>query len=90
MKVVRILAVAGAMAALACSSAAFAQANMIPMGAGAGVERQPPGSRFRNPTNRPPAAQPSTPSCSQQADVRGLHGRARKAFREKCRKNGGR
>jgi len=66
MKVVRILAVAGAMAALACSSSAFAQANMIPMGAGAGVERQPPGSRFRNPTNRPPAQTPANPPAAAQ------------------------
>jgi hypothetical protein len=29
-------------------------------------------------------------SCSQQADANGLHGKARKAFRSKCRQSGGR
>jgi len=105
MKISRILPVVGMAALMACGGAAFAQTpNQIPMGAGAGVDRQPAGSRFRNPTNPPPTA-PSTAlppaaaaspdkaaisaSCTQQANAKGLHGKARKAFREKCKRNGG-
>jgi outer membrane immunogenic protein len=47
--------VAGLFWPLACG-AAFAQSpSQIPVGAGANVTRQPAGSRFRNPTNPPPA-----------------------------------
>jgi hypothetical protein len=98
MKISRILPVVAILALLACG-AAFSQSPQIPPGAGVGVDRQPPGSRFRNPTNPPPAAaQPSATSpgkrasslsCSQQADARGLHGKARKAFRSQCRRSGG-
>ena len=28
-------------------------------------------------------------SCSHQADAKGLHGKARKAFRAKCKRHGG-
>jgi hypothetical protein len=28
-------------------------------------------------------------ACSQQADAQGLHGKARKSFRNKCKENGG-
>jgi outer membrane immunogenic protein len=50
---------AGAIALLACGSAFAQTPNQIPVGAGAGVSRQPVGSRFRNPTNPPqPAAAP--------------------------------
>jgi hypothetical protein len=28
-------------------------------------------------------------SCSQQADKKGLHGKARKTFRAKCKRHGG-
>ena len=35
--------------------AAFAQSSQIPVGAGTNVARQPAGSRFRTPTNPPPA-----------------------------------
>jgi hypothetical protein len=97
MKIGRILLVVGMLTVLACG-AGFAQSpNQIPPGAGVGVDRQPPGSRFRNPTNPPPAAaQPSAPgkraislSCSQQADAKHLHGKARKAFRSQCKRRGG-
>ena len=101
MKIRRILPIAGIMTLLACGGAVFAQTpNQIPMGAGAGVDRQPPGSRFRNPTNPPPAAaqtsaaaaekKPISLSCSRQADAKGLHGKKRKAFREQCKRDGGR
>lgn len=99
------LGFAGIAVVLACSDAAFAQApNQIPVGAGAGVDRQPPGSRFRNPTGPqtsapttalPPSAAASpdkaaiSASCTQQANAKGLHGKARKSFREKCKKSGG-
>jgi hypothetical protein len=60
MKISRILPVAGILAMLACG-AAFAQSNQIPVGAGAGADRQPPGSGWRDPTNPTPgAAQSST------------------------------
>jgi hypothetical protein len=96
MKISRILPVVGILTLLACG-AAFAQSpSQIPPGAGVGVDRQPPGSRFRNPTYPPPAAaQPSATrrasslSCSQQANAKGLHGKARKAFRSQCMRSGG-
>lgn len=95
MKVTRIVSVIGMITLLASGGAVFAQATNIPMGAGAGVERQPAGSRFRNPTNAQPAAPSTAPSaisasCSQQANAKGLHGKARRAFREKCKRNSGR
>ena len=95
MKISRVVPVVGMLTLLACG-VAFSQSPQIPMGAGVGVDRQPPGSRFRNPTN--PAAQPSAPSpgkraislrCTQQADAKGLHGKARKAFRSRCERSGG-
>ena len=99
MKISRILPVVGILTLLACGPAFTQSPNQIPMGAGVGVDRQPPGSRFRNPTNPPPAAaQPSATSpntrasplsCSQQADAKGLHGKARKAFRSQCKRSGG-
>jgi hypothetical protein len=99
MKISRILPVVGILILLPCG-AAFSQApNQIPPGAGVGVERQPPGSRWREPTNpRPATAQPSATSphgraislsCSQQANAKGLHGKARKAFRSQCKRRGG-
>ena len=98
MKISRILPVVGILTLVACG-AAFSQSPQIPPGAGVGVDRQPPGSRFRNPTNPPPtAAQPSATrpdkraislSCSQQANAKGLHGKARKAFRSQCMRSGG-
>ena len=98
MKIGRILPVVGMLTLLACG-AGFSQSPQIPPGAGIGVDRQPPGSRFRNPTNPPPtAAQPSATSpgkraislsCSQQANAKGLHGKARKAFRSQCKRSGG-
>ena len=99
MKIGRIFPVVGMLTLMTCG-AGFAQApNQIPPGAGVGVDRQPAGSRFRNPTNPPPpAAQPSATtagkrsislSCSQQADAKGLHGKARKAFRSQCKRRGG-
>jgi psiF repeat len=45
---------------------------------------------------KPPAAQMSTPekqaiakSCTDQANAKGLHGKARKKFRSACKKKGG-
>ena len=86
MKISRILPVAGILTLLACG-AAFAQSPGIPPGAGAGVDRQAPGSQWRDPTN--PSAtsadkQAISLSCSQQADAKGLHGEAREAFRSQC------
>ena len=98
MKISRILPVVGIATLLACG-AAFSQSPQIPPGAGVGVDRQPPGSRFRNPTNPPPAAarpsatspgkRASSLSCSRQADAKGLHGKAHKAFRSQCNRSGG-
>jgi hypothetical protein len=56
MKISRILPVAGILSLLACG-AAFAQSPPIPPGAGVGVHRQPPGSRFHHhPTHHTRAA----------------------------------
>jgi psiF repeat len=54
------------------------------------------------PPASPPAAQPAAPAagamtdkkaiskdCSQQADTKGLKGKARKKFRSSCKKNAG-
>jgi hypothetical protein len=94
MNISRILPVAGILTVLACGAALSQSPNQIPPGAGAGVDRQPPGSGWRDPTNPPPAAaQPSATSadkraislrCSQEADAKGLHGEAREAFRSQC------
>jgi hypothetical protein len=96
-KIKRILALAGVLTLLA--GAALAQVS-FPAGAGVGVYRTPPGSHVGAAINpRPRAAQPSradanrqavSKSCSQQADAAGLHGKARRSFREKCKKSGGR
>jgi hypothetical protein len=92
MKISRILPVAGILTLLACG-AAFAQSPPIPPGAGVGVDRQPPGSRWRDSNPPPAAAQPAATSadkraislrCSQQADAKGLQGRGREAFRSRC------
>jgi hypothetical protein len=66
MKIGRILPVAGILALLTCGTA-FAQ-NQIPVGAGAGADRQPPGSGWRDPTNPPPAAtqKPSAKSVAKR------------------------
>ena len=55
MKISRILPVAGILTLLACG-AAFAQMPPIPPGAGAGVHRQPPGSRFHHHPTKPKRA----------------------------------
>jgi outer membrane immunogenic protein len=46
---------AAGLLSLFASGAAFAQSSQIPVGAGTNVARQPAGSRFRTPTNPPPA-----------------------------------
>jgi hypothetical protein len=102
MKLNRILPLAGVLTLLA--GAALAQSPQIPAGAGAGVYRPAPGSPVGGAVNPRPSAPPAaaqTPaadsarqavskSCSQQADAQGLHGKARKTFREKCKRSGGR
>ena len=88
MKISRILPVVGILTLLPCGAAFSQSPNQIPPGAGVGVDRQPPGSRFREPTNpRPAAAQPSaiSLSCSQQANAKGLQGKAREAFLSQCK-----
>lgn len=83
------------------AGAALAQVQ-IPAGAAAGAYRPAPGSPVGGAVNprpgAPPAAAPAadatrqavSKSCSQQADAQGLHGKARKTFREKCKRSGGR
>jgi hypothetical protein len=94
MKISQILPVVGILSLLT-SGAAFTQSpNQIPPGAGVGVDRQPPGSGWRDPANPPPAPSQKRPasadkraislSCSQQADAKGLQGRGREAFRSQC------
>jgi hypothetical protein len=99
MKISRILPVIGILTLLACSPAFAQSPNQIPPGAGVGIDRQAPGSGWRDPTNPPPAAaRPSATSpdkraislsCSQQADAKGLQGEARKGFRSQCERSGG-
>jgi hypothetical protein len=88
MKINRILSVSVILTLLACGSAFTQSPNQIPPGAGVGVDRQPPGSQWRDPAA---AAQPSAasadkraPSCSQQADAKALQGDARLAFLSQC------
>ena len=89
MKINRILPVAGILTLLA-SGAAFAQSpNQIPPGAGVGVDRQAPGSGWRDPSATGPDKQAISLHCSQQADAKGLQGEARKAFRSQCERSGG-
>jgi hypothetical protein len=96
MKLKRILPLAGVLTLLA--GAALAQVQ-IPAGAGAGAYRPAPGAPVGGAVNPRPSAQPPaananreavSKSCSQQADAQGLHGKARKSFREKCKRSGGR
>jgi hypothetical protein len=94
MKISRILPVAGILTLLACG-AAFAQSpEEIPPGSDAEVDSpQPPGSRWQDPANPPPATQRRATSadrraislsCTQEADAKGLHGEAREAFHRQC------
>jgi hypothetical protein len=78
MKISRILPVVGFLTLLPCGAAFSQSPNQIPPGAGVGVERQPPGSRFREPTNR-------SLSCSQEANAKGLQGKAREVFLSQCK-----
>ena len=92
MKISRILPAVGILTLLA-SSAAFTLSPPIPPGAGVGVDRQPPGSGWRDPANPVPTTSPDkraiSLSCSQQADAKRLQGEARKAFRSQCERSGG-
>ena len=45
----------------------------------------PPPSGTPNPTDKLAVSK----ACSQQADAKGLHGKARKKFRSDCKKRGG-
>jgi outer membrane immunogenic protein len=59
---------AAALCSLFACGAAFAQSpSQIPLGAGAGVTRQPAGSRFRTPTNPPPAVVAPVPVVAPTA-----------------------
>ena len=71
---------------------------LLTMGAGSAVAQTPPPA----PAASAPAAQPAAPakmmpddkkaiskSCTDQANAKGLHGKARKKFRSDCKKNGG-
>ena len=78
MKISRILPVVGILTLLPCGAAFSQSPNQIPPGAGVGVERQPPGSRFREPTKR-------SLSCSQEANAKGLQGKAREVFLSQCK-----
>ena len=60
------------------------------IGAGAALAQNPPAS-----SSAPAAASAATDkkaiskSCSDQADAKGLHGKARKKFRSACKHSGG-
>jgi hypothetical protein len=93
MKICRILPIVGMLTLLACGAGFTQSPSQIPPGAGVGVDRQPPGSRFRPATAQPSPTSPGkraiSLSCSQQADAKHLHGKARKAFRSQCKRSGG-
>src|SRR5258708_38361165 len=59
--------VAAGLFSLFAWGAAFAQSPQIPVGGGANVTRQPAGSRFRNPTNPPPAVVAPVPVAAPTA-----------------------
>ncbi|MCI0465795.1 MAG: PsiF family protein [Beijerinckiaceae bacterium] len=71
-----------AAAAFAFSAAAFAQMGVYPPApaAPAPAPSIPPGDYL--------ARRAKAKECSVKADAQGLHGEARKAFREKCKKEG--
>ena len=66
------------------------------IGAGAALAQNPPASSSAPaaaPSATAPAATDSkkaiSKSCSDQANAKGLHGKARKKFRSECKHNGG-
>jgi hypothetical protein len=75
MKISRILPVAGILTLLACG-AAFTQSPPIPPGAGVGVHRQPPGSRFHHHPTKPTHAHHSATSPDKRVNSRAVHRRA--------------
>ena len=66
------------------------------IGAGAAFAQNPPASSSA-PAAAPAATAPAatdskkalSKSCSDQANAKGLHGKARKKFRSECKHNGG-
>jgi hypothetical protein len=87
MKMNRILPLAGVLTLLC--GAASAQMN-IPAGAGAGVYRTTPGAPAGHAFNPWHTHHAVSQRCSQRANAQGLHGWARRTFRNKCIRSGGR
>jgi hypothetical protein len=61
------------------------------LGAGAALAQNPPASSSA-PAAAPAAADSKkavSKACSDQANAKGLHGKARKKFRSECKHNGG-
>jgi hypothetical protein len=50
---------------------------------------QTPSPSAAAPVARPTDKQATSKACSDQADAKGLHGKARKKFRSECKKRGG-
>jgi hypothetical protein len=66
------------------------------LGSGAALAQNPPPPASAAPAASPPSSDTGAAdkkaiakSCTDQANAKGLHGKARKKFRSKCRKNGG-
>lgn len=67
-------------------------ALVVLLGSGVGLaQTQPPatGAAAAAPAPAAPEKTAVSKACSQQADAKGLHGKARKTFRSECKKNGG-
>jgi psiF repeat len=68
----------------------------LTIGAGAALAQNAPAPAPAAPSATTPAAAPAagdkkaiSKSCSDQANAKGLHGKARKKFRSACKHNGG-
>jgi hypothetical protein len=65
------------------------------IGAGTALAQNPPPAPSSAPAASAPAAAAATDkkaiskACSDQANAKGLHGKARKKFRSECKHNGG-
>jgi hypothetical protein len=74
MKILAYLIIAGALV-FSCAESGFAQAPATPPAAAAAPKA----------TDADAAKKAKAKECSEKADAQGLHGKARKTFRAKCK-----
>jgi psiF repeat len=79
MKTLQRIAAISLIATFAASGVAFAEQNPAPAAPAAATKT----------TDATADKSAISKACSQQADAKGLHGKARKKFRSQCKKNGG-